>query len=296
MTQRPEDDASGLEQPHPVARRPDASMTLLREIMERPRDLAYEQAQTSNRGQGSWWQQVVVLLLTIAIGTGGVWAARQLRAPVESALEARAVLEDQIRERSTLTDTLRTDISELRHQIGDLEGQISSPLDETLTRDAQVAGVRAGTVAVSGPGVEVTLTNPDEARDPQDQVLDVDLQIVTNALWASGAEAISINGRRLAYGTAIRTAGEVILVDLEPVQSPYVVSAIGDPDILVRAFAETTGAEHVKYLNSQYRIKSSITQLPQIKMNAGNALRFSYAQHVLEVGLHGTLREEGDSQ
>src|SRR5699024_4147205 len=115
-----------------------------------------------------------------------------------------------------------------------------------------------GTVAVYGPGSEVELTEPSQPSSQEEHVLDVDVQIVVNSLWAAGAEAIAINDRRLAYGTAIRTAGEVILVDLEPVQSPYAVTAIGDPDRLIRSFSQTPGAEHLKSLHSNYRIGSAI--------------------------------------
>ena len=61
---------------------------------------------------------------------------------------------------------------------------------------------------------------------------DDDLQLVVNALWAAGAEAISINGQRLGPTTAIRFAGEAVLVDFRPVTNPYEISAIGDPDTL----------------------------------------------------------------
>ena len=39
------------------------------------------------------------------------------------------------------------------------------------------------------------------------RVLDVDLQGVVNGLWASGAEAIAVNGQRLTGLTTIRAAG-----------------------------------------------------------------------------------------
>lgn len=273
-------------------------MTLLREIMERPRDGAYDAVghrHHNSRSRHSWVQEIIVLLLTIAIGTGGVWAARQLRAPVESATEARTVLEEQIKDRSAVTEALREDIKDLRVQIGDLEQVVSSPADEARTEQAALASAIAGTTAVSGPGVEVNVAEPAHPNTPEEHVLDVDLQIVVNALWASGAEAIAINDRRLAYGTAIRIAGEVILVDLEPVQSPFVVTAIGDPDRLVRSFAQTSASEHLRILNANYRITSSITQIPHTELAAGNTLRLSYAEPMSPPGLHGTLGEEGDT-
>ena len=278
--------------------RPDASMTLLRQIMERPRDGAYADV-AQRRAQGelkrSWFQEIIVLLLTIAIGTGGVWAARQLRAPVDSAIEARVVLEEQIQERSSLTESLREDIQALRSEIGEFEAKSSSSISDGLARQAVYTEIHAGTRAVHGPGVEVVLTEPAQPGSPEEHVLDVDLQIVANSLWSVGAEAVSINGRRLAFGTAIRTAGEVILVDLEPVQSPYHVTAIGDPDRLLRSFSETSGAEHLGLLNSNYRIKSSITQRSRIEMSAGNALKLEYAEAGTSADTLGIMGEERDT-
>lgn len=285
------------QRPPDGAARPDASMTLLREIMERPRDPAYaevaERRADGTRGR-SWFQEIVVLLLTIAIGTGGVWAARQLRAPVDSALQARTVLEEQIRDRSAVTDSLSEDIAELRAEIGELEGHLNSPADEIRSREAEIAGAHAGTIPVSGPAIEIELTEPAQLSTPEEHVLDFDIQLVVNSLWAAGAEAISVNDRRLAYGTAIRSAGEAILVDLEPVKSPYRIVAIGEPDRLTRSFSDTPGASHLKLLHSNFRIGSSITQHPRVDMAAGNAMRLNYAEPEanLAEGDHGTLKGE----
>src|SRR5665811_2130426 len=54
----------------------------------------------------------------------------------------------------------------------------------------------SGALGVSGPGLVIELDDG-EVTDPEDdaaRVQDIDLQIVTNGLWAAGAEAIAING------------------------------------------------------------------------------------------------------
>ena len=53
-------------------------------------------------------------------------------------------------------------------------------------------------------------------------ILDRDLQLVVNSLWASGAEAISVGGVRIGPNVTIRQAGGGILVDNQPISSPYV--------------------------------------------------------------------------
>jgi len=59
-----------------------------------------------------------------------------------------------------------------------------------------------------------------------------DLEAVINALWAGGAEAMAIQGRRVVATTVVRCVGNVLLLDGQVFSPPYVVSAIGDPEVL----------------------------------------------------------------
>ena len=69
---------------------------------------------------------------------------------------------------------------------------------------------------------------PDLAR-----VLDTDIQLVVNGLFASGAEAVAVNGQRITVLSPIRSAGEAVLVGFRPLTPPYTVTAVG-PDELDR--------------------------------------------------------------
>ena len=60
-------------------------------------------------------------------------------------------------------------------------------------------------------------------------ILDRDLQLVVNSLWASGAEAISVGAARIGPNVTIRQAGGAILVDNNPTSSPYTILAVGPP-------------------------------------------------------------------
>ena len=83
---------------------------------------------------------------------------------------------------------------------------------------------------------------------------DVDLQVVVNGLWAAGAEAIAVNGHRLTAMTAIRSAGDAVLVDLVSLSSPYKVDAIGDPVAMQPALARTSAGQHMSTLRTTYGI------------------------------------------
>jgi uncharacterized protein YlxW (UPF0749 family) len=86
-------------------------------------------------------------------------------------------------------------------------------------------------------------------------VQDHDLQDVVNALWASGAEAVSINGLRLTAQTAIRSAGEAILVDFRPLSPPYTVRAVGDPKRLETSFVDGPTGRRLGTLASVYGVQ-----------------------------------------
>jgi uncharacterized protein YlxW (UPF0749 family) len=147
---------------------------------------------------------------------------------------------------------------DLTTQLNRLRRQVNSTRDEALKATAvgqqaldALAAAEQGSaaVAVRGPGLLVTLADaaPDADSDPvggatepdpASLVRDSDLQLVVNALWSAGAEAISIDGQRLGPTSAIRFAGEAVLVDFNPVSNPYEVRVVGDPATLSRNFIE----------------------------------------------------------
>jgi uncharacterized protein YlxW (UPF0749 family) len=88
--------------------------------------------------------------------------------------------------------------------------------------------VRTGFGAVRGPGIQVTVASA-PGSDSSQLVRDSDLALLTDALWASGAEAISVNGERLTVLSAFRNVGIGILLNTQPINPPYVFSVIGDP-------------------------------------------------------------------
>lgn len=261
--------------------RPDASMTLLREVMERPLDAGYAEA-AARKAAGETppdgparrvARKALVLVLAVAIGLGGVWAARELRSPAPG-VTARQLLVDQINERTEDGAALAEENAALRAEILELQQQALDSGAAEMVEEAQQLGVWAGTAAVTGPGVVITMEDSERAQagEPdteEEHVVDFDLQVVVNALWASGAEAIAINGVRLTGWTAIRSAGAVVLVDLRPLVSPYTIEAIGDPDAMRSAFARTTGAAHLSAINANYGITSELVTAEELTLPAG---------------------------
>ncbi|MDQ3945077.1 MAG: DUF881 domain-containing protein [Actinomycetota bacterium] len=143
----------------------------------------------------------------------------------------RAGLVRLIRERQGEVDELGQTLVALRAEVLSARRRLSdrAASDARRVRDVQL---QAGTVPMSGPGLQVTLSDSDrEGDDPADRaalaVHDVDLQLVVNALWAVGAEAVAVNGQRLVATSPIRAAGETITVNFRPLVPPYEIFAIG---------------------------------------------------------------------
>lgn len=119
---------------------------------------------------------------------------------------------------------LRSDVAAARRRLSSTSAE-----DARRLRDVQLW---AGTAAVSGPGLEIRLSDSRrEAKTDGDRqslsVHDVDLQLVVNALWAAGAEAVAVNGQRLVATSPIRAAGETITVNFRPLVPPYKVETVG---------------------------------------------------------------------
>jgi uncharacterized protein YlxW (UPF0749 family) len=116
--------------------------------------------------------------------------------------------------------------------------------------------VFSGLSSVKGEGIEIVIndaakTDSLESADIElARVYDSDLQLLVNALWASGAESIAINEGRLTSTSAIRSAGDAILVNYRPLLPPFVISAIGDKDLKNRLL------KHPDYIDLEFVVKT----------------------------------------
>ena len=186
---------------------------------------------------------VVLALAGVLFATSAVATHRN----ADAAKRARKDLVNQIN-----TQTAQSD--QLQKQLDDLRAEVASARDAALAASGRGSALQreiaeletvAGTQAVEGNGVEVTLDNAKDTSNPDTASLGViydrDIQAVVDALFASGAEAIAVNGERLTTRTAIREAGDAILVDYRPLAPPYHIDAIGPPDLKTAFLRTQTG-------------------------------------------------------
>jgi uncharacterized protein YlxW (UPF0749 family) len=271
-------------------------MTLLREVMERPLDPGYAlAAERRVRGQAPS-RRAVVLTLLLALVCGAVTARSiaELRRPQPGAAQAKAALQQEVERRSAAVDAEQRQLDQLRAQVAQLQSEaLAGTGANALAQRMQLLGVTSAETPVTGPGLKISMNDAPSASadtgstDPRagtgagvDRVLDRDLQIVVNGLWAAGAEAIAVNGQRLTARSAIRYAGEAILVDFRPLVPPYVISAVGDPAGLQTRFAASSAGEYLQALRDNYGVREAIVSSANLELPGagGFSTRFVHAR------------------
>ncbi len=271
-------------------RRVDESMALLNEVMNTPLDPSYAAAAQRRRAIGlpgsTRTGTVAVFVILAVVAFLFVVAALNLRATRAVVGAARAELIGQIEARQREGDELTAKATELQAQVA--AAQTAALGGPGLLAQVAALELASGSVAVTGPGLQVSIDDAPGAaaagNDPRDQgapnpgrVTALDLQVAANGLWFAGAEAVSINGQRLTTHSAIRFAGQAILVDFRPLAPPYVLSAIGDPTRLPAAFGSSTAGSYLKALRDNYKIRAEVTTADTLTLPGVSPATLRYA-------------------
>lgn len=262
---------------------PAASMALLDEVLDPPIGPGYHSAAerrvaaglTPSSGTRTWLMLVVCLLM----GLLATIAATQLRVPDPVAAEARDQLVARIEAAEAAGDSQSERVEVLRAEILELEERAQEPVVAGSSDDIVQAGIVAGAAALTGPGTVIVLEDaplpgnlaPGEAAD-RERVNARDVQLIVNALWAAGAEAISVNGHRLTSTSAIRFAGQAIVVDFRSLAPPYEIRAIGDPVALAEETSVGFVGSYLAELRTQVGLPSTVTASDQVEVPAASRL------------------------
>ncbi|MDP1795351.1 MAG: DUF881 domain-containing protein [Acidimicrobiales bacterium] len=178
-----------------------------------------------------------LFLVLALLGFLLVTAAQTASATKASEAPRKERLISLIQERRSQIDDLDDAVRDLRAQLRDQESTRSRTdrASAQRARDAAALAAQAGASMVEGPGLRVRVSDAETIpADVQEasayRISDVDLQLLVNALWSAGAEAISLNGNRIVATTSIRAAGETIVVNFRPLTPPYRLEAVGADD------------------------------------------------------------------
>ncbi|MFI6489258.1 DUF881 domain-containing protein [Streptomyces sp. NPDC050564] len=284
----------------PRPSRPDASMSLLTNVMDHSLDDGYAEVAARKKAEGGGGMPKTVrakfglaagLVLAALVVTVGAANAR-IAAPVVA--KERQELIDRIERETTAADKLEGNVDTLR---ADVNARQREALKKSGGGQVDLVSILSGATDVHGPGVKLVVNDAKEAStggngNPREtsgfsdtgRVRDRDMQRVVNGLWESGAEAIAINGQRLTALSAIRAAGDAILVDNKPLVPPYTVLAVGDGERLSTRFQNSADGLYLHALQENFGIRTSISVEDDIRLSAAPSVIVRTAQPSTEKG------------
>lgn len=178
----------------------------------------------------------------------------------------------------------------LQSQIDAAAGQDVSPQVAERRATADALAPAAGLTAVEGPGLTVTLTDAPRDSDgnypadanPDDLVVhQQDVQSVVNALWAGGAEAMTIMDQRVIATSAVRCIGNTLLLMGRAYSPPFVVSAIGPSGPMISAIEAEPGITLFRQYVDRFKLGFEIVIADNLQAPAYDGLvRMTAAQEV----------------
>jgi uncharacterized protein YlxW (UPF0749 family) len=274
-------------------------MTLLTEVMMRPLDPGYEaaarrraeraaRAGDTDPGRDAAQHARGALVIGVLLVVGVLLAAAflQARGSRPAGVSQRDALVQRIERAGAEADRLQRSNAAARVALEAQRGRSlqAQSQGQLADRVAQL-GILTGAVAATGPGLAVTVDDAasvgaaGDGSDPRGtdgtddgRVLDQDLQLVVNGLWAAGAEAVSINGQRLTALSAIRSAGEAVLVDYRPLSPPYRILALGDPAALRSRFTSGPGGRDLRNLQTTYGVRATLETADRLTVPASSGV------------------------
>lgn len=168
---------------------------------------------------------------------------------------------------------LKHDNEEILNKINQYTGSghknisVLEDLKSQLNLNKMIDGLKE----VKGPGLKITITDGDvsEVYDPALKWMrilhDNDMMHVVNDLRAAGAEAITINKRRVNPGSWILCDGPFLKIDDIQIPAPFEVEAIGDPKAMAEGITSEEG--YAKKLTNR-GVNVTIGEVSEIEMTA----------------------------
>lgn len=216
------------------------------------------------------------VLAAIAMATGFVLAGQvkaQLLTPSNQVARYQALVLS-VQELEATNSESRREIAALRGEIDSLEADAAARSAATQNLRGQVDDLRAhaGLVAMHGPGAEVDLRNGDASSAATGTAYLVnfeDVQDLVNLLFAQGAEGVAVNGRRITPLTAFSgSAGEVVIDQGPPLESPFKVVAVGDRNRMVAALDDSSALSSIRAREVEFNLHLTFFGSPDVSLPA----------------------------
>jgi uncharacterized protein YlxW (UPF0749 family) len=175
---------------------------------------------------------VVLLGLGFAV-VGQLRAARTLSAQPGVPTRNIYALATLLRQEREVRVAYEVQVRELQRELEQTRRATAEGRTLTVAMSKELESLRtlAGLRAMRGPGVAVLLQDAKTQHSGSTPVIVTyqDLVSVINELWAAGGEAIAVNEQRVTAMTGFSQVGGTVKVNLQGINAPFTIVALGDP-------------------------------------------------------------------
>ena len=192
-------------------------------------------------------------------------------------VERPAQLRDLVQNEANKIDKLENNLIDIQSEIEEItNGSVRSEIETTQLRIQQLSPV-AGFTSMVGPGLVITLNDapqvdlsiPENERPDVNDLLihQEDVQSVVNALWAGGAQGVSLMGKRVIATSAVKCVGNTLLLHGKVYSPPFRIEAIGDVTKLTKSLRDDPNVailqDYVDLFGLVYEVqRAALIELP----------------------------------
>jgi len=192
-------------------------------------------------------------------------------------VERPAQLRDLVQNEANKIDKLENNLIDIQTEIEEItNGSVRSEIETTQLKIQQLSPV-AGFTSMVGPGLVITLNDapqvdlsiPENERPDVNDLLihQEDVQSVVNALWAGGAQGVSLMGKRVIATSAVKCVGNTLLLHGKVYSPPFRIEAIGDVTKLTKSLRDDPNVailqDYVDLFGLVYEVqRAALIELP----------------------------------
>jgi uncharacterized protein YlxW (UPF0749 family) len=192
-------------------------------------------------------------------------------------VERPAQLRDLVQNEANKIDKLENNLIDIQTEIEEItNGTARSEIQSTQVKIEQLSPV-AGFTSMVGPGLVITLNDapqvdlsiPENERPDVNDLLihQEDVQSVVNALWAGGAQGVSLMGKRVIATSAVKCVGNTLLLHGKVYSPPFRIEAVGDVTKLTKSLRDDVNVailqDYVDLFGLVYEVqKAALIELP----------------------------------
>jgi uncharacterized protein YlxW (UPF0749 family) len=192
-------------------------------------------------------------------------------------VERPAQLRDLVQNQANKIDKLENNLIDIQSEIESItNGSARSEIETTQIKIKELSPV-AGFTSMVGPGLVITLNDapqvdlsiPESERPDVNDLLihQEDVQSVVNALWAGGAQGVSLMGKRVIATSAVKCVGNTLLLHGKVYSPPFRIEAVGDVAKLTKSLKDDANVailqDYVDLFGLVFEVqRSALIELP----------------------------------